>query len=384
MANNEHLALLQTDADRWNAWRKANPGIQPDLSEANLSRCSFCGFDFTRSDFSGARLTQWSAIDCDFSESRLASIDAQGSYWRNARMRGVQLSGDLVGTTMYVVDLGGASVKHCGMPLSELRFLRLSNTEFSPYLDRADVNSWTVIASDLSGIQGSGSVVHEYPSNIDFQTLQITAKALLNRSSGVEDLTLFLRGCGLPEEILNVFRSWSTSAYIAGEASKQTANFFSCFISYSHADQDFARRIHYELRQRGIQCWMDDDQVLPGDDIYDAVDNGIRLWDKVLLCCSENSLNSPWVDRELDKAFQKEEQLWRERGFKVLIIIPLNLDGSLFTRSSAKASLLKSRLAADFVGWQSDTPKFATQIARLVEALRSDDGARLRIPKPKV
>jgi hypothetical protein len=29
--------------------------------------------------------------------------------------------------------------------------------------------------------------------------------------------------------------------------------------------------------------------MLPGDDIYEQVDRGIRLWDKVLLCCSRHS-----------------------------------------------------------------------------------------------
>ena len=41
------------------------------------------------------------------------------------------------------------------------------------------------------------------------------------------------------------------------------------------------------LQSGGIRCWLDERQLLPGDDIYDMVDRGIRLWDKVLLCCSE-------------------------------------------------------------------------------------------------
>ena len=31
--------------------------------------------------------------------------------------------------------------------------------------------------------------------------------------------------------------------------------------------------------------------MLPGDDIYEQVERGIRLWDKVLLCCSRHSLD---------------------------------------------------------------------------------------------
>jgi len=60
--------------------------------------------------------------------------------------------------------------------------------------------------------------------------------------------------------------------------------FYSCFISYSHEDKPFARRLHDTLQGQGIRCWLDEKQILPGDDIYEHVDRGIRLWDKVLLC----------------------------------------------------------------------------------------------------
>jgi hypothetical protein len=37
MANEEHLAQLQQGVEAWNQWREQRPGIQPDLSNANLS-----------------------------------------------------------------------------------------------------------------------------------------------------------------------------------------------------------------------------------------------------------------------------------------------------------------------------------------------------------
>ena len=69
----------------------------------------------------------------------------------------------------------------------------------------------------------------------------------------------------------------------------ETGEFYSCFISYSHEDKLFARRLHGALQGRGVRCWLDEKQMLPGDDIYEEVDRGIRLWDKVLLCCSRHS-----------------------------------------------------------------------------------------------
>jgi hypothetical protein len=54
------------------------------------------------------------------------------------------------------------------------------------------------------------------------------------------------------------------------------------------------------------------------------------------------------VDGEINRAFQKEEQVMKERGKKVLALIPLNLDGFLFSADcqNAKKAEITSRVAA--------------------------------------
>jgi hypothetical protein len=116
------------------------------------------------------------------------------------------------------------------------------------------------------------------------------------------------------------------------------------------------------------------------------VDRGIRIWDKVLLCCSKASLSSWWVENEINLAIQKEKRLYRERGEEVLAIIPLNLDGYMFSEdwNSGWKGQITSRLAPNFTGWQRSHKKFEEQLDRVVKALRADAGARGVVPPSRL
>jgi hypothetical protein len=198
--------------------------------------------------------------------------------------------------------------------------------------------------TNLSDVKGLDSCRHSGPSIIDYQTLQRSGPLPL----------VFLRGVGLPDNLIDYLPSLLN----------QPIQFFSCFISYSSKDQEFADRLHADLQNKGVRCWFAPHDMPIGAKIIDAIDEAIRLRDKVLLILSEHSVASDWVEGEVTRSLDEE----RER--KQVVLFPVRIDDTVLQTTKPWTRLLRGqRNIGDFTCWK-DHDAYQKVLEKLLRDLK--------------
>jgi hypothetical protein len=145
--------------------------------------------------------------------------------------------------------------------------------------------------------------------------------------------------------------------------------FYSCFISYSSKDQVFAERLHADLQNKGVRCWFAPHDLPIGAKTWDAIDEAIRRRDKLLVVLSMASLDSEWVEDEVDKAYAEE------RSRKEIVLFPIRIDDTVLSTDEPWAVKLRDqRNIGDFREWRKSA-EYQKSLERLLRDLKASGTA---------
>ncbi len=95
------------------------------------------------------------------------------------------------------------------------------------------------------------------------------------------------------------------------------------FISHASADDSFVAGLRRELEALRLPVWVDSRNLRGGDKLAPEIEQAIEAAPQVLVVLGPQTVNSPWVRREIKKALEVEQRRKAE-GYRV---IPLLLPG---------------------------------------------------------
>jgi hypothetical protein len=328
MANPEHLAILEQGVNAWNKWRDVNLGIRSNLSGADLRRADLRKASLFRAYLSGANLRKAILREANLRKAILSWADLSG-----ADLSGMDLSGaQLEGTNLSGANLEGTNLRGANLRRADLSYVHIYLSKFG------DV--------DLSKVEGLETVNHYGPSTIGIDTIFKSRGNIPN---------IFLKKAGVPQALIDHIPSYVNKPW----------EYYSCFVSYSSKNQDFADRLYNDLQGKGVRCWLATEDLEIGDRFRQVIDQAIRSYDKLLIVLSETSVESEWVEDEVEAGLEKERKQKRD------VLFPVQIDDAVMKTDEAwAAKIRRARHIGDFTNWK-DHDSYQKAFDRLLRALNT-------------
>lgn len=137
MSNDSHVSYLQQGVGVWNAWRRSNPDIRPDLRGAQLQGLRVCGGEMDAAHYSAL-------VEAGVP---LHKARRDGADLRNVDFRGA----NLIDANLSLCDLSGADLSETVMSRALLGSCRMHGTNFYwACMEKIDANNAQFDNCDLS------------------------------------------------------------------------------------------------------------------------------------------------------------------------------------------------------------------------------------------
>lgn len=305
----------------------------------------------------------------DLSHSRLhvifSDVDLTGASFYNADLSFTHFEANLLDANFTYADLGWTDFGRSNLTNATFDGASLHNTQFkSSNLDNCDFKDaglYQTIFIDVSLVSLCASkwVNHVGPSYFDHRTVV--------RSMRAPNLKEVLKNMGTPAVFVEYLVDCAKS--LSGAALSSLLQ--STFISFSKPDEAFAKRLNDALHSNGVRTFFFPEHAVPGRKLFIVMHEGVNEFDRVIVICSEASLNSSkGVRNEIKQTLARES---RDEGASYLI--PIRLDDYIFNWSPDEmylATEIRDRVITDFSNLDTVPGKFEVSLQKLITALKKE------------
>jgi hypothetical protein len=327
------------------------------------------GADLAGPDFSGASFLGSSMREVNLERSKLTSVQLKSADLTKANLESASINAtDLIGATFVDAnfrnsDLTGACLLRVNCTGADLSLAWLNNATVSDVnftnaiLNETRISSVKFHDVDVRRFCGEKTLQHRGPSSIDARTVI--------RSHSHPNLKQFMLDCGEPE----LFATYMIDCARALDEPLLRMLMQSTFISYGGPDEKFARKLYDRLRAHQVVTFFFPETATLGERIGNEVFHQIKEHDRVLLVCSEHSLDRPGVIHEIQETLDREA---RDGGATYLLPIMIDdyvLNGWKKTNPDL-AERISSRIIGDFREGTRSKHKFDAAMERVLDALK--------------
>jgi hypothetical protein len=95
------------------------------------------------------------------------------------------------------------------------------------------------------------------------------------------------------------------------------------FLSYAREDEQKVEKLYQDLCDAGFKPWMDQRDILPGEQWRFCIPQAIRNSDFFLACLSKNSVTKRGF---LQKEIRDALDIWQEKLTSDIYLIPVRLE----------------------------------------------------------
>jgi len=272
VADPSHVQIALQGRDAVTRWWVSHPGERLDLVSAGLAGARLVGADLSLADLTRADLSLSSLRQTALAGADLRGANLRGADLAGADLRGADLTGaSLRGATLTDVQLAGATLERADLRHARLRLVGRPDAN----LAEASFGRTAIEDSDLGAVVGLADVRHLGPSSLDTATLLRTYRGAGDRLT--PDLRAFCGGAGVSPALLDRL----------GELARADRH-YPCFVWCAEPEAVFAARLVADLRARGVQCWLhEEERPVARDDAPDVVVAGLAEWQPVIVVSTD-------------------------------------------------------------------------------------------------
>lgn len=140
------------------------------------------------------------------------------------------------------------------------------------------------------------------------------------------------------------------------------------FISHSSKDKPFVRKLKEDLNFNEVETWVDEDELKPGDKLYDTLILSLQSSSHFLIVLSNNIKNSHWVDAEINEAISSLDKKIIKKIIPVLLRktdIPIALKGLFYADFSDITFALTNDGKVNF-----NDNRYTSELEKIIKAVK--------------